>query len=227
MTSRRYKGLLLDFYGTLVKEDGDIIHRIADAIAERSTVTKNRRRILESWNFSELCSTSFGDSFQSQRALELQSLVRLLTEYGVELDAEELSAELFSYWRAPEAFPSTSGFLAEVEIPTCVVSNIDTADLLAAIDYNGWEFARVVTSEDCRSYKPRPELFMAGLKRLGLGPRDVLHVGDNLRVDVAGAADLGIDSVWVNRSNRPLPEAGLHSPTHVVADLEEVLKLLN
>ena len=46
MRHSRYKALLLDFYGTLVKEDGEIIHRIVNAIADCSAVTNDRKQIL-------------------------------------------------------------------------------------------------------------------------------------------------------------------------------------
>ncbi len=227
MNQRRYKALFLDFYGTLVKEDGRIIHRIVDAIAEASPIASSRKEILNSWNFTELCANSFGDNFQTQRTLEQESLARLLEQYQVNLDAEEMSAELFDYWRTPEAFTSAGAFLDAVDIPVCVVSNIDTDDLTAAIDCNGWQFANVITSQQCRSYKPRPEPFVAGLKLMGLSPADVLHVGDSLGIDIAGANEMGIDCVWINRKNRTLPEEPRYRPTYEVADLDELTALLD
>ena len=34
---------------------------------------------------------------------------------------------------------------------------------------------------------------------LGVKEHEVLHVGDSLKADVAGAADLGIPTVWITR----------------------------
>ncbi len=218
MNQRKHKGLILDFYGTLVKEDDEII--------EASPVNPDRGEILNSWNFTELCANAFGANFQTQRNLEQQSLARLLEQYQVDLDAEELSAELFDYWRSPEAFATTSEFLDSVDIPVCVVSNIDTADLAAAIDCNGWQFTYVITSEDCRAYKPRPEPFIAGLKLLGMQPTDVLHVGDGLGSDIAGANAMDIDCVWVNRKKRTHPKDPRYRPTYDVTDLNELPALL-
>ncbi len=227
MNPRKYKALFLDFYGTLVKEDGRIIDKIVDAIADGSPAKPGRKEILTSWNFTALCAISFGANFQTQRTLEQQSLARLLEQYQVELDAEVLSAELFDYWRSPDAFVSAGAFLDGVDIPICVVSNIDTADLAAAIDCNGWQFTNVITSQQCQAYKPRPEPFVAGLKMLGVQPADVLHIGDGLGSDIAGANDMGIDCVWINRNNRPLPEDPRYRPTYEVADLDEVTALFD
>lgn len=227
MRHSRYKALLLDFYGTLVKEDGEIIHRIVTTIAERSSITNDPKQIINSWNFSELCARACGSSFKSQRDIEQDSLICLLEEYKADLDAEELSAELFAYWQKPEAFPSASRFLESINIPVCIVSNIDRDDLDNAIEHNGWEFINVVTSEECRAYKPRPEPFIAGLNVLGLRPEDVLHVGDSLSGDVAGAANLGIDCVWINPNDRILQNDDRYKPTYVVNDVVEVSDIIS
>jgi 2-haloacid dehalogenase/putative hydrolase of the HAD superfamily len=108
------------------------------------------------------------------------------------------------------------------------VSNIDRADLDAALARHGLGgcFTHLVTSQDAHTYKPRPEMFSTALGLLGLGPREVVHVGGSLTGDVAGAARLGIPVAWVNRQGRPAPEAGPR-PTYEVADLGELLALLD
>lgn len=87
-------------------------------------------------------------------------------------------------------------------------------------------FAHRVTSQDARAYKPRPEMFTAALALLELGPDEVIHVGDSLSGDVAGALRLGIPVAWVNRSRRPAPSAGPR-PTCEVSDLRQLLPLLD
>lgn len=107
----------------------------------------------------------------------------------------------------------------------CLVSNTDRADIEAAIDYHGLEFDHVVTSEDARSYKPRPELFERALDQLGVRRDAVLHAGDSLSSDVAGADNAGIPVAWVNRSARPRPaEACLRAEVASLAELADLLK---
>ncbi|MGQ7349942.1 HAD family hydrolase [Quadrisphaera oryzae] len=139
-------------------------------------------------------------------------------------EAGSLVERLHSFWRSPPAFADALAFLREVRVPVCLVSNIDTDDLVAALLAHGIEVQAVVTSEDARAYKPRPEPFEMGLRALGLAPQDVLHVGDSLTSDVAGAAALGIRTVWVDRRGRDLPEGA--RPTHTAAHLGELLSLL-
>ena len=96
---------------------------------------------------------------------------------------------------------------------------LDDAGLLASLD-------AVVVSDAFGLRKPRREIFDEVLTRLGAAPEDVIHVGDNLGVDVAGAAELGIRTVWITRRVRD-PEARLREhtgppPDCTIADLAEL-----
>jgi len=223
----RYQGLLLDFYGTLVEEDTEIVAGIARRVAAASPRAPTAAAVGAEWSreFAALCERAHGGRFASQRALELASLRALLGRFECALDPEALSAELFAYWRAPRALPGAAEFVRALRMPVCLVSNIDAGDLAAALASLGWSFERVVTSEGCRAYKPRTEPFEAALARLGL-PRDaVLHAGDSLRSDVLGGAAAGIAVAWVNGRGRPLP-AGSARPEHVVQSVSALAAVL-
>jgi len=122
-----YEALLVDFYGTLVEEDTEVIARIVSRIAASSPLGPDRFEVARRWarRFSDLCAASYGVGFRT--------------------------------------LPGSADFLAGVPVPVCLVSNIDTADLESAVDSLGWTFPAIVTSETCRSYKPRPEPFEAAL----------------------------------------------------------------
>ena len=89
----------------------------------------------------------------------------------------------------------------------------------------------VVISEEVGIRKPRREIFEAALERLGASLEETLHVGDNLRADVAGAAAVGIRTVWITRRVAD-PEAALReyegpAPAHIIADLNELPELIS
>ncbi|MCH2172828.1 HAD family hydrolase [Myxococcota bacterium] len=101
---------------------------------------------------------------------------------------------------------------------------LETAGLATHLD-------GVVISETHGLRKPHPEIFKSVLAELEVAPDEALHVGDSLRADVAGAAALGIRTVWITR-RIPDPEAALgeHSgpaPDHQIADLGELRELLD
>jgi 2-haloacid dehalogenase/putative hydrolase of the HAD superfamily len=139
--------------------------------------------------------------------------------YQADLDAVEMAERLFTYWQTPTAFSDATTFLRQNTLPLCIVSNIDTSDLRSACNHNGWEFDFVVTSEECRSYKPRPEMFACALEKLGCRAQEVLHIGDSLSSDVKGAQLVGIDVAWVNRRGRAIP-GNMAPPNYTVSALD-------
>jgi FMN phosphatase YigB (HAD superfamily) len=82
-----------------------------------------------------------------------------------------------------------------------------------------------VTSQDCRAYKPRADMFEKALALLGLPADQVLHVGDSYGSDVRGARSVGIPVLWVNRKKRPLP-LGHEAPDCVSEDLTGLLSIV-
>jgi HAD superfamily hydrolase (TIGR01549 family) len=92
-------------------------------------------------------------------------------------------------------------------------------------------FDPVVISEEVGIRKPRAEIFEAVLERLGAAPGEVIHVGDSLSADVAGAAALGMRTAWLTRRVGD-PEAALREyegprPDHVIEDLADLERLLD
>jgi HAD superfamily hydrolase (TIGR01509 family) len=63
-------------------------------------------------------------------------------------------------------------------------------------------FRFVIFAQDVGAAKPDARPFHAALGQLGLAPHELLHVGDSLRTDVAGARGVGALSVWLNREGR-------------------------
>jgi putative hydrolase of the HAD superfamily len=53
--------------------------------------------------------------------------------------------------------------------------------------------------------KPDPRIFRIALEEAGCGPGEMVHVGDALDGDVAGARSTGIRAVWLNRDGRQRP----------------------
>ena len=70
--------------------------------------------------------------------------------------------------------------------------------------------------------KPHPKMFHAAAERLGLPAGQILHVGDHLQHDVAGAQRVGMRAVWINRGD---PQQG---PDHVgmVSNLEQLPRFI-
>ena len=68
--------------------------------------------------------------------------------------------------------------------------------------------------------KPDPRIFHAAAGAVGVAPADVLHVGDDCALDVLGALNCGMQTVWVNRADHIWPHAAV--PHETVATLTEL-----
>jgi putative hydrolase of the HAD superfamily len=109
-------------------------------------------------------------------------------------------------------------------VPLAVCSNFTHAPMaLQVIERAGLlpHLDEIVISEQVGVRKPRREIFDETVRRLGVAPVEMLHVGDNLDADVAGAAGIGALTAWITRRVRdphralqdytgPLPRLRLH-----------------
>ena len=197
------KAFFVDFYGTVVHEDGQIIKKITDIICDTGKVL-NRSDVGSYWwkEFQTLCENAFDEQFETQRELERISLKHTLERFSCNANVDELSSMMFEHWMKPPIFEDAKEFFKRSRTPIIIVSNIDTADIMKAIEYHELTPAGVYTSEDARAYKPRKELFELALKGSGLKADEVIHIGDSLSSDVKGAMKTGIKPLWLNREHK-------------------------
>lgn len=213
-----YKAVLLDVYGTLVRDNSTWALTAAAEIAARAGA--DPAAVAAEWDrrLYDLADAAHGPGFRTLAQLNHDSLSSTADHFRVRIDA----ADLCHRETRSELYPEARAFLAGVGVPVCLVSDADSDPLRAVLDHHGVTVAAVVTSEDARAYKPRPEPFQLALQRLGRTAADVIHVGDSPVCDIAGAAALGIDTAFVSRG-RDLP-AHL-SATRTVAALTDLLPL--
>ena len=79
-----------------------------------------------------------------------------------------------------------------------------------------------VTSAQAGKEKPHPPIFQEALRRAAVAPEEVLHVGDQVRSDVAGARAMGMRAALLDRG-------GWHEPVEEcpkIAGLGELVELL-
>ncbi len=128
--------------------------------------------------------------------------------------AERQKVELF-----PDALPALE-FLSE-RFPLVSLSN-GNADLekvgLAP------HFAAAISAREFGVGKPDARIFHAAAGAVGLQPHEVLHVGDDVLMDVLGARNAGMQAVWVNRVLAPWPHP--EKPDLEVAGLAELCNAL-
>lgn len=75
--------------------------------------------------------------------------------------------------------------------------------------------------------KPDPAMYLSVCRRFGAEPGQVVHVGDDPELDVVGAANAGLRTVWVNRAGHrwPLAAAPADAEVRSLDELPVVLAL--
>lgn len=173
------KAVFIDFYGTVVHEDGEVIKQVSQEIYSTGKVTDKSEIGTYWWNeFQKAFNSAYEDSFETQRKLEYESLKKTIEYFNSTANAKELSDLMFAHWIKPPIFEESKQFFEMCPVPIYVVSNIDRDDVLKAIEYHGLKPNGIFTSEDAKSYKPRKELFQFALNSTGLSAEQVVHIGD-------------------------------------------------
>lgn len=86
-------------------------------------------------------------------------------------------------------------------------------------------FDDVFVSEDIGIPKPAKEFFDYCFGKLDNPDKtDIILIGDSLSADIIGGINYGIDTIWFNKNNEPLPEN--INPTYTVKTLNEIKNIL-
>lgn len=125
------KAVFIDFYGTLVHEDGKIIKQISQEIYDTGKVDNKSEIGAYWWNeFQSAFNLAYGDNFETQRVLEYKSLAKTVKYFNSTADAKALSNLMFEHWMNPPIFEESMEFFKQCPVPIYIVSNIDRDDIL-------------------------------------------------------------------------------------------------
>ncbi|HEY2257137.1 MAG TPA: HAD-IA family hydrolase [Variovorax sp.] len=105
--------------------------------------------------------------------------------------------------------------------PLVAISNGNADVHLAGV---GRWFRSAFSARSFGSGKPHPPIFRAAAASVGLLPKDMLHVGDDAALDVAGALDAGMQAAWLEREERPWAEGT--RPQLIVPNLHALCRAL-
>jgi FMN hydrolase / 5-amino-6-(5-phospho-D-ribitylamino)uracil phosphatase len=137
-----------------------------------------------------------------------ESLRLALLESG---DDPDLSREAFEVFFAArhelELYPEVEDAIRRLasRYPLMALSN-GNADIARTI-LGPW-FSGAISAREFGVGKPDPRIFREACRRLGLEPVQVLHVGDDLELDVLGARNAGLHTFWLRREGcEPVDDA--------------------
>ena len=224
---RSFDALLIDFYGTIAAGDRQAVEQTCATIVNACDLQTTPQALAINWGerFFRAIEQSNHDAFRTLYECELVSLSETLEGFGKTDDPAPFVAQLETYWRTAPTHVDAIEFLRAVDLPICCVSNADTEPLLTAIRRHDLKFDAVVSSEMVRCYKPEEAIFRRALDELNISADRVLHVGDSLHSDIAGASAMGICAAWICRNDR-IHDVGDVQPWRTIQSLTELHKLL-
>lgn len=86
-------------------------------------------------------------------------------------------------------------------------------------------FRPLLIANELRVYKPDRAIFRRALEQLGARPDQVVMVGDNYAHDIEGAAQLGIQTIWVNPIGAPEPGRAAGWVVRHVLEIEHLIAM--
>jgi putative hydrolase of the HAD superfamily len=156
--------------------------------------------------------------------LRREALARAAEEAGYE---RQIAHDAFAAWHAArnavepfgEVIPALASLRPRFRLATLTNGNAD----LAAIGLSH-HFEVNLNAAALGCAKPDPRAYLRLSEALKLKPAEILFVGDEPRADIEGPRDVGMQTVWVNRTRAEWP-AGLPAADASVTDLAGLVTL--
>ncbi|WP_288445100.1 5-amino-6-(5-phospho-D-ribitylamino)uracil phosphatase YigB [uncultured Pantoea sp.] len=162
-----------------------------------------------------------------RRSVELALLNAGLPAAQASAGAHDVMS-VFHQWRSavemPEETHQTLAWLGE-RVPLVAITNGNADPQKLGIDHY-FQFA--LRAGPHGRAKPWQDMYHLAAERLGIAPQHILHVGDDLTTDVAGALRAGLQACWINLRDGNLmkiDDARLlpHVEIHQLASLTSLL----
>jgi 2-haloacid dehalogenase len=192
------RALTFDVFGTLL----DWRSTIASAFRE-SGLSPDPEELADDWRTRALAATQ--EINQEQRpwgifdGLHEFTLGELLNERGLELENES-RAVLVRAWHQLDPWPGVPAGLESLRTRRAVaaLSNGNVALLVDLVRHADLRFDCLLSAELARVYKPEAEVYLTGVRLLGLEPSEVMMVAAH-PFDLNGARGAGLRTAFIDR----------------------------
>lgn len=160
------------------------------------------------------------------RFLRKRVLAHMATTSGYAASVAHDAFEVFDAARnRVELFPDVEPALVSLATRFSVIAVTNGNACLTRIGIDQY-FSGVVSAAETGYAKPARQIFDVAVERAGVAADEVLHVGDHPEFDVNGAADAGLRTAWINRTDANWPEH-LDPPDLTVNSMTDLKELLD
>jgi len=246
---KRYRAVLLDMFDTLVpfrwerlpvvRIDGQdvrstspFVYNVMKPACPEVSLEDFCRAFVESYRTAEELRRRDDKEISARQRFQflferLGVFQRPEAEHYLEAGLAEHTRQLCRVMEFPQAHRTTLEHLRS-RYRLAVVSNFDhgpTVELALRSFGIQDRFETVVVSADVVWRKPRPEIFLETLRRMGIGSDEAVFVGDTPEIDVIGAQGVGLDVIWIDHGTTSMP-VGSFPPTKRVTEFPAILRWL-
>lgn len=193
----RFDALTFDTYGTLIDWERGILDALQPVLS-RDDVDAGDEDLLALYAKHEAAVEA--GVYRTYREVLAASVRGLCADLGVD-PADEAVADFAGSVGAWPAFPDSAAALRRLSrrFRLGVLTNCDD-DLFARSNRRlGVTFDWVVTAQQARGYKPRPENFELLFRTVDVPRERILHVAQSLYHDHMPAKSLGMTTAWIDR----------------------------
>ena len=194
------KAVFLDYTGTIIEEGGPDGMEMLKRCWKNSDIESMEAMLAYWW---KLIKAYEAVSYKESYITEEEIVDRALAECAEKIHLKENFAELHRlcqrFWMYAPAFPDTKEFFDKCSVPIFVISNNGLSYVEEGMRDKDLHPAGIICGDMVRAYKPHEEIFLKALEVSGLNAEEVIHIGDSVTSDVAGAVRAGITPVLLDR----------------------------
>ena len=216
--------LIFDAFGTLISTGNGSVEA-ARRILSLQEQSIDPVRFCADWKkyhrrHTDWCNEHY---FLPESAVFEKDLQALYEDYAIDRPYEQDVAVMLDTLGQRGPFPETKAVIDKLRSRFRVVigSTTDTEPLMANLRRCELEVDEVYTSEMLGWYKPAEQFYRAILRLEGCTAEEAVFIGDSLVDDVYGPANIGMDAVLVDRTNK----YDGTQPGAVIADLNGLLEM--
>lgn len=216
------KAVFIDYTGTIMKEAGKDVEEMTMRLYKNSDI-ESPQAMLDYWwgHLKKYESESFGDAFLTEDEIVDKLLADCVEELHLQENLEEAHELCRRFWMYAPAFEDAKPFFEKCPLPIYVITNNGVRYVGEGMGDKGLEPAGIVCGDMARAYKPHRELFEKALEISGCSADEVVHIGDSMASDVAGARAAGIRPVLLDRKGTQKADG-----VTAVRSLDEALALI-
>ena len=197
------KAVLLDYTGTMVREDDPWTMKLLKIFLENSDLKDPREALGTVWGLVKKSEwEDYQDSYIGKDEMVDRILSHCRDEYNLRADLKEMHDIWRNIWSHAPLFEDVLPFLEACPLPVYVVTNDDLKYVEESLREKGVKVAGIVSAESVKACKPHREIMDEALRVAGVLPEEAVLIGDSETSDVACALEVGICPILLDRSGK-------------------------